>query len=348
MENKILEMKVLVTGANGLLGVNLVRELVRGNIAVKAFVRPSANLKGLHDVPCQICRGDVTAFEDVDKALQDCDAVVHAASTTSVIPMEFEFFKRINVDSTKNIVQAALRQGNKRIVHISTAAAFGPGTKTNPGTERSAFALHQYKSGYVDSKLMAQEYVLKAAERHHLNAVVINPTFMIGPYDIKPSSGRIILEGLKRGIQWCPTGGKNFVHVRDVCQAIVRALAAEKTGECYLIAGENLTYKQFFSKLNEITGRHRVQLALPKIILHAAGTVVDVWNNVSGQKQPFTKGNARILTLDNYYSGEKAIRELNISTAAVKDAIADAVEWFRKENYVTDDYYSTHGTNFDL
>lgn len=340
--------KVLVTGANGLLGVNLVRELVRSGVTVKAFVRHSANLKGLHNVPCQIWRGEITSSDDVHKALLDCDGVVHAASTTSVLPLDFAIFERINVDSTKIIVQAALSQGNKRVVYVSTAAVFGAGPKQNPGTEQSPFALGEFRSGYIDTKVMAQDHILNSVSTRGLNAVVVNPTFMIGPYDVKPSSGKIILHGLSRGIQWCPKGGKNFVDVRDVAQGIFRALSGGKIGECYLIAGENLTYKEFFLRLNTLAGRTRVQVVLPRPIFRAAGAVIDTWNQITGEKKPFTKSNAGILTLDNYYSGEKAIRELNIKPSPVDDAISDALEWFRKENYVSEDNYSIHGTNFDL
>jgi dihydroflavonol-4-reductase len=339
---------VLVTGANGLLGVNLVRELVRSGNAVKAFVRHSANLKGLHNVPCEICRGEVTSYDDVDKALLDCDAVVHAASSTSVLPLNFDVFARINVDSTKNITRAVLDQGNKRMVYISTAAAFGAGPKDAPGTEQSPFALGAFRSGYIDSKVMAQEHILKSVTTQGLNAVVVNPTFMIGPYDVKPSSGKIILHGLTRGVQWCPKGGKNFVHVRDVAQVAVKALTNGTVGECYLVAGENLTYKEFFLRVNNITGRKRIQVVIPRLISRAAGSLVDTWNQFTRQKQPFTKSNATILTLDNYYTGKKAIREFKIKPSTVDDAIAEAVEWFKKENYISQDNYSIHGTNVDL
>jgi dihydroflavonol-4-reductase len=171
---------------------------------------------------------------------------------------------------------------------------------------------------------------------------------MIGPYDIKPSSGKIILQGLSRGIQWCPQGGKNFVHVRDVAQVITRALDSVKIGECYLIAGENLSYKEFFSKLNHIAGRKRVQVVLPRTIFRNAGSVVDLWNKITGEKKPFTKNNAEILTLDNYYSGKKAIAEFDIRPSPVTNAISEALEWFRKEDYVSHDNYSIQGTNFDL
>jgi dihydroflavonol-4-reductase len=195
---------------------------------------------------------------------------------------------------------------------------------------------------------LAQQHVLDAVKNNGLNAIVINPTFMIGPYDIKPSSGKVIIYGLKRGIQWYPQGGKNFVHVGDVSRGIVRALNAGKNGECYMIAGENLTHKEFFSELNKIAGRNRVQFAVPGFAFSAAGAGVETWNKVTGQAKLLNKSNSSLATIDNYYSGEKAVRELNIKPTPVKIAIEEALEWFKKENYVSHDNYSTHGTSFDL
>lgn len=341
-------MKVLVTGANGLLGANVVRELLRANIEVKAFVRPAANLRALKDVPCQVSRGEISSYDDIFQALADCDAIIHAASTTSILPLEFEHYRKINVDSTKNVVQAVLRQGNKRLVHVGTANAFGPGSKGNPGSESSPFSLRHYHSGYINSKYMAQQHVLQNVKKNNLNAVVVNPTFIIGPYDSKPSSGKIILQGLKHGIQWCPSGGKNFVHVRDVAQGIHRAMTMGRQGESYLLAGENLTYKEFFLQLNKIAGRTRLTVTIPKMAIHLAGALGEAWNRLTNQKHVFNKTNSHLLTLDNYYTGEKAIREFNLETTPIKYAIEEALSWFKNENYVTDDNYSTHGTNFDL
>ncbi len=341
-------MKVLVTGANGLLGVNLIRELVKSGVDVKGFVRPTANLTVLEDVPCEIHRGSILSFEDIHDALQDCDAVIHAASTTSVLPREFEFYRKVNVDSTKNVVNAVLRQGNKRMVYVSTAHAFGPGSKENPGTELSPFTLGRYKSGYIDSKYMAQQYVLQHVATHQLDAVVVNPNFMIGPYDAKPSSGKIILLGLRRGVQWCPPGGKNFVHVCDVAKGIYCALKVGRKGQCYLLGGENLTYHDFFSQLNLITCRKRKLVVLPKWTVHAAGAIAGTLGRLSHKSLPFNKTNAHLLTLDNYYSNEKARIEFNLQTTPVSQAMKEALAWFKKEDYITADYYSTQGTSFDL
>lgn len=340
-------MRVLVTGANGLVGVNVIRELLNSAIDVRAFVRPTANLKGLQNISCELFRGDILSYQDVSNALTECDAVIHAASTTSVRPMEFVFYRSINVDSTKNIVQAALEQG-KRLVHVSTANAFGPGTKNLPGSESSPFTLRHYRSGYINSKLMAQQHVLQAVEKHKLNAVIVNPTFVIGPYDSKPSSGKIILFGLRRGVQWCPAGGKNFVHANDVARGIRSALMHGRTGTCYLLAGENFTYKEFFRLLNQVTGRRRMQVKIPKGIIHLAGAVTDALGNLLHQKFAFNKTNAHLLCLDNYYTGKKAQDELKLRTTPIRQAIEDCLTWFKKENYVSEDNYSTQGTNLDL
>ena len=341
-------MKVLVTGANGLLGANLIRELIKSGIEVKGFVRPTANLKVLADVPCQICRGDIQSPEDIHNALLDCDAVIHAASTTSVMPADFEFYRKANVDPTKNIVKAILEQGGKRLVYVSTAHTFGPGSRENPGTELSPFSLGHFHSGYIDSKYIAQEYILEQVKTRGLDAVVVNPNFIIGPYDSKPSSGKIILFGLNRGIQWCPAGGKNFVHARDVAKGIHEALKLGRPGECYLLGGENLTYKDFFLQLNQIIGRKRKTVVLPRGIVHAAGTVAETWSKTICRPLPFNSANARLLTLDNYYSPEKAKREFQLQTTPIKNAIEEALAWFKKEKYITDDYYSVQGTSFDL
>jgi dihydroflavonol-4-reductase len=341
-------MQILVTGANGFLGANLVRELVNRGETVKAFVRPSADISSLKNVDCNIFRGEVSSPDDVLRGLEDCDAVVHAAGTTSVKPEPFEKFKKINVDATENVVHAALRQGNKRLVYVSTANAFAPGSKKAPGDEGSPFPLLHLNDGYVNSKYMAQQCVLTHVKKNSLNAVIVNPTFMIGPYDSKPSSGKIVLLGLKKGIQWYPPGGKNFVHVADVAKGIYHALMSGRQGECYLLAGKNFSYKEFFQELNEVVGRKPIQILIPKPLLHFAGGVGEIWNAVSSRKVVLNLTNAKLLCLDNYYIDKKAKEEFNVTTTPIQAAIEESLEWFKNNRYVSKENYSIQGTSFDL
>lgn len=327
-------MKILVTGANGLLGSNVARELYKAGEDVKLFLRLSSDQRGVADLPCEIFYGDVTSYEQVEKAVKECDAIVHAASTTSIVPMDFSFYETINVKGTENVVRAALKFGNKRLVYVSTANAFGPGSKQNPGTELSEFSLFQYNSGYINSKYIAQQYVLEAVEKHGLNAVVVNPTFIVGPYDAKPSSGKLLLYGLRNNLVWCPPGGKNFVHVRDVALGIYQALQKGVNGQCYLLAGENLSYKEFFSLLQQVAGKKKRTLALPRSLVTGAGIASGIWGTISRQKMEMNRTNARLACLENYYCGKKARSAFQLKVTPIREGIEEALKWFEHEGYL--------------
>lgn len=322
-------MKILITGANGLLGANIARTFFRAGEQVILFVRPNADLSSVIDLPCQIIYGDIQDADAVAKAVDEVDAVVHAASTTDMNPHPFSFYEAVNINGTKNVLQALLKSPGKRLVHVSTANTFAPGSKNNPGTELNAFSFFDYNSGYINSKYISQQLVLEAVERHQLDAVVINPTFMIGAYDAKPSSGKIILFGLRPGVTWCPPGGKNFVSVRDVAEGALAALYKGKKGHCYLMAGENLTYKEFFVLLHDLTGTKRRMIVIPKPIMFLAGLVGSALNLLNFKNVSFNLTNVRLLSIENYYSGMKAQSEFDLRSTPVSISIGEALDWFR-------------------
>lgn len=327
-------MKVLITGANGLLGANTVRSLEEHGFEVKALVRKNADIRSLHNTSCEIVRADISLFEDIYSGLNDCDAVIHCASSTDVRAFPYSFFVDANVKPTRNIVNASLRQNNKRLVYVSTANAFDPGSKDQPGTEKSPFTLDRYGSGYINSKHEAQTLVLDAAAKQNANAIVINPTFMIGPYDQKPSSGEIIIRGLKP-IQLRPRGGKNFVHVRDVAETICKALTSATVGESYIVGGQNLSYEEFYDLLNSITGKHPlIKCDVSRRTLTFAGSLVESFKWLSDTPPKLTVSNAKLLSSDNYYSNAKAVKEFQVKPTPIKKAIMEAVEWFNKYGYI--------------
>jgi dihydroflavonol-4-reductase len=327
-------MKILITGANGLLGANVAREFLAEGAEIELFVRPSADLRGIAGLENKIRYGNLLSPEEISEAVRVCDAVVHAASSTSQEPKDFGFYESINVGGTRNVIQALLKYPGRKLIHVSTANVFDPGSKQNPGNESSPFTRHDLESGYIKSKRLAQELVLEAVKKNSLDAVVVNPTFMIGPYDSKPSSGEIILFALRSWIQWYPPGGKNFVHVRDVAKGIVKALDKGKTGECYLLAGENLSYHEFFLLLNEVVQQHPLSLVIPGSLLKLAGSAGDLWNSISKNKVALNLVNMKLLSLDNYYSGEKAWSAFSLKPTSIRKAIEEAVIWFKRNGYV--------------
>lgn len=327
-------MKILITGANGLLGSNVARELIRAGEDVKLFVRPMADLRSVADLPCEIIYGDIQDAEEVLAAVKNVDAVIHAASSTDMVSQPFEHYESVNVNGTTNIVRAMLAFPGKRLIYVSTSNTFAPGNKRTPGNELNSFSFFNYDSGYINSKYIAQQMVIESVEKQNLDAVIVNPTFMIGAYDTKPSSGKIILFGLKSGVKWCPPGGRNFVNVRDVAKGIHKALHHGKKGHCYLLAGENLSFKEFFHTVSKVTGEKIRMIVVPEFIMLAAGMIGSVLNSLHLRKVWFSLTNIRLLTIGNYYSGAKAASEFNLQPTPVKHAIEEAVEWFNNNGYI--------------
>jgi dihydroflavonol-4-reductase len=323
-------MNVLITGANGLLGANIVRELISRGSDVHALLRPGSDRTGLNGLTYKEVPGDILDTECLDRAVSGCDVVIHAAADTRQWPTGFSHYEAVNITGTKNVVNACRTHGVKRIIYVSTANAFGNGTKEDPGTELSEFSAFRYNSGYMISKYIAQQWVLAEVERHHLPLVVVNPTFMLGPYDAKPSSGKIILMGLGKKVHVCPPGGKNFIHVGDAATAVCNAITMGVPGECYLLAHENLSYREFFEKLDRVTGQKSVSVTLPAPVIRAAGLAGSFVAGVTGRGSALNNVNARLLLMDNYYSGRKAVEALAMPQTPVETAIADALSWFNR------------------
>ncbi len=324
--------KVLVTGASGFLGGNLVRELFRSGYEVKLLIRKSADISMLSDVPCEVCFGCIDHPGDVMEAVSGVDIVVHAACMTEQWGSSFEAYERINFTATKYIVEACRQQGVRKFIFVSTANTIGPGSRTDPGNELNGFTLFSAGSGYINSKYIAQQYVLEQAQKG-FPAVVVNPTFMIGANDSKPSSGKMILYGLGRNVLFYPSGGKNFVHVQDVCRGIINAIARGRVGDCYLLAGDNLTYREFFNLLNRAARQNPVMIKIPAWLLRLAGYCGSLLEKIAGRSVRLNRTTAFLLCLDNYYSGRKSERELMMQYTPVALAITDAVRWFRERRY---------------
>jgi len=331
MQQKI--KKVLITGANGFLGSNVARDLYRRGYELKLMIRPSADVSVIADVPAEVFYGDISNEGDVMKAVEGCNFVVHTASVTAQWDVTFKAYELVNVTGTKNIVKACLAHQVERLIHISTANAIGPGNKNKPGTELNSFTLHHVNSGYISSKYIAQQYVLEQVERSKLPAVIINPTFMIGPYDAKPSSGKLILHGMNKRFVFYPPGDKNFVYIGDVCAGIASALEIGKIGDCYLMAGENLSYKEFFQLLNKASGQEPILVRIPGFVLKIGGIIGTLSGIFSPASRKLNYSAAYMLCIHNYYSGKKSERELLLNYTPIKNAIGKALKWFRENDY---------------
>lgn len=320
--------KILVTGASGLLGANTIRELLNNGYNVKALVR-NRNKYILSDHKnVELIEGDLADDLAIEKAVKDCEYIIHTAAETSQSKILYSDYYKTNVSLTQALFNIAVKNGVKRIVHISTCNVFGFGNLQDPGDENTPIKSPFKDSLYVQSKITAQSLALTFSDK--IDVVILNPTFLIGPFDQKPSSGRIILHGYDKRVIFYPPGGKNFIDVRDAARAIVTSLINGKNKEAYILAGENLTYKQFFEKLSSYSSKSPLLIKIPKCLLLFIGIFGNLMKKI-GLENEYTFTNMKILCEKNFYSNLKSKNELNLAFNPIDNAIKDAIHWFKSK-----------------
>lgn len=316
-----------------MLGAHVVRELLSRKYSVRAMVRKQSNLKALKGLGIEFYFGQVTEIGDVAGAAEGCSFIFHVAARTAQKPSGLESYRLPNITSTAHCIEVCRNQPVKRLVYVSTANCFGNGTIENPGSEQRPFNQWMKKSGYAYSKYLAQQKVLEAAKNKNLDAVVVNPTFIIGANDVKPGSGQIFSHILNKKIAFYPPGGKNFVDAESAATGVVNAMEKGRTGECYLLAGENMTYKYFFKMTAEIAGQNPVLVPIPRFVLMAMGYLGDFSEKVLKLPVRLSKVNARMLCENNFYTPEKAMKELDLPLVSARESAKKAIDWFRGNNY---------------
>jgi dihydroflavonol-4-reductase len=256
--------------------------------------------------------------------------VIHTAALTDQSIADYNRYETINIGGTRNLINAAKKHSVKKIIYISTANAFGYGTKSEPGNETMPARFPYTLSGYARSKMKAQEIILEEFKFSDTSVTVVNPTFMIGPNDQKPGSNRIILRALDKKFLFIPPGGKNFIHVGDAAVGTCNAIDMGKDGECYILAGENLSYKEFYLKVARVAGENPVNIIIPEGLLRLSGLAGNALR-AAGMNTQINSVNMKIVSLGNYYSPGKATAELQLPHTSIETAIQDAISWFRNK-----------------
>jgi nucleoside-diphosphate-sugar epimerase len=318
-------MKVFLTGISGLLGTNLTIALLEKGYEVRGFIRDSSRYKGPLDANLEIVQGSLT--NDLSPLLADTDVVIHAAAETNQHHLSYSHYKSVNCDATIQLLNAAIRSRVKKFVFVSTTNTLGYGSMDDLGDEQKLVKFPFNASFYAKSKLEAERALLQLKDQAEV--IIINPGFMIGAYDSRPSSGRIILMGLNKKIIFYPEGGRSFVHVKDVAQGIINSLEKGINGERYLLVNENLTYEAFFRKLNNMTHQTPLMIKIPRMMLMLLGYGGNVLRRV-GIPTSISSVNMRILCINNFYSNKKSIQELGMVYQPIENAISEAVTYFTK------------------
>ena len=335
-----LTMNCFVTGASGFIGSNLVHELLARGHRVKALVRPGSDLRTLAGLEFERVTGDVNDSALLKREIKGCNWCFHAAASYHLWLRDYKPMYAANVEGTRNVIEAAGKANCQRIVYTSTVGCIGlPVTvrgATVPTDEFAKVSTAQFTNHYKYSKWLAEEIAVNLA-RKGLPIVIVNPTAPVGPRDTKPTpTGQVIVDFLNRRLPAYLDTGLNWVHVRDV--AIGHILAAQKgrVGERYILgnAEGNWTMRETLAALKEITGIPAPGIKIPYWVALAAGHVSEGIARVTGRPPRVPLAGVRMAGYKMWFNPAKAIRELGLPQTPVKQAMAEAVAWFRANGYV--------------
>ena len=338
-----IHMKCFVTGGSGFIGANLVHELIARGHAVTALLRPGSDQRGLGPATVERLPGDTSNRALLEKAMRGCDWCFHVAASYHLWLADYAPMYAANVEGTRNVIEAAMAAGCSRIVYTSTVGCIGlpklsngvvtPTDETAPVSE--AQMSNDYKLSKWRAEVVARELAAKGAP-----VVIVNPSAPVGPRDVKPTpTGKVIVDFLNRQMPAYLDTGLNWVHVRDV--AVGHILAAEKgrVGERYILgnAEGNWTMREAFRVLQEITGVPAPRLQIPYAIALAAAHVDECISRFTGKAPKAPLAGVRMARYKMFFNPAKAIRELGLPQTPPRQALADAVQWFRQQGYVKRD-----------
>jgi dihydroflavonol-4-reductase len=319
---------ILVTGATGLVGNNVVRQLIARGDRARVLVRQQSESRPLADLDVERFHGDVRDVESLRRACEGVDAVIHSAAYVCIGRTQLDVHRAINVEGTRNVARVAGETG-LRMVHVSTCDAIGTGSPENPATEDTPIT-RQIPCSYVISKREAEKIVL---DNSTLNAVIVNPAFMLGPWDWKPSSGRMLLEVTRGRTRFAPRGTLNLCDVRDVAAATISALEKGQQGRRYILAGETLSFLTLWRRIAELCGGTRPLFRPGPLMLLAAGKCGDFYGRWTGKEPDVNSGAIAVARAPKHYSSERARNELGYQTRPTDETIQDAWKWFVEYGY---------------
>jgi len=327
-------MKILVTGATGFVGAVLMPELVRkfGARALSAFVLPGENIpKSWVNDDVRIHTGDIADAGAISKAVEGHSHVIHLAGFISYWKRDADRLSRVNCEGVRCVIEACLRWGVTRLVHVSSVGAIGFRKDGQPAQEETPFNWPK-NILYMTSKHEGQTAVEEAVRRSGLPAVILNPASIMGPGDHQPGTphNRLYATICRSRLFGSFAGGLAVVDVRDLAAIIVKSLEMGKIGEKYLIVGANLTYPDVIRLISRACGRKAYPFRIPAPIVAAAGSALEFVSLFTKKRPLLTHAYGRLSGWQAYYSNEKSRREFGHAYLPVERTVEDGWEYFHR------------------
>jgi hopanoid-associated sugar epimerase len=325
---------ILVTGVSGFVGAAVARAFAAERWRVRGLVRASSPTANLRDFPGEIVTGDMRDAAAMAQALRGAQALAHVAADYRLWAPDPEEIVRANREGTLTVMEAALAAGTPRIVYTSSVATIAPlpggaATEDRPLTEQTAIG------AYKRSKVIAERLVEQMVAERGLPAVIVNPSTPIGPRDVKPTpTGRILVEAATGGMPAYIDTGLNLAHVDDVAAGHVAALAKGVPGRRYILGGQDVTLRELLIEVAAQVGRKPPRVGLPRLPLFPIAIAAEGIARLTRREPMLTRDSLRMAKYRMFFSSARAEAELGYSARPWRQAVADAIGWFRGEGMI--------------
>ena len=325
-------MITAVTGASGHLGVNLVRALIAHGRDVRIITHNST--LGLEDLEIERRSGDISDPDSLARAFEGADVVYHLAAYISLLMSDLDRCTAVNVEGTRNVIEACRRNNVRRLVHFSTIHALCNDPIDVPIDENRPLVMSRKSAPYDLSKATGERLVRQAAGEG-VNAVIINPTGVIGPYDYKPSHfGQALIMMAQGSIPVLIEGGFDWVDARDVAEGAIKAEQLAPPGANYLLSGTWLPVKEVAAIVARIMGRKPPTLVCPVPVANACAPAVTAVSQWTGTRPIFTSVSLKALAGNRNISHAKATSELGYAPRPIRETLSDTLQWFKDNGYI--------------
>ena len=326
-------MKISITGASGHVGSCLCRELIKRGHQLSVLTYNN-DTKGIDGLDVEMIDGDILNLESLETLFNGSDFVFHLAARIAIDKKDHDIVYHTNVQGTKNVIQACKSQKVKRLIHFSTIHVIQSLPSDKPIDERTPNVENAHLV-YDRSKAEGEKIVFEAV-KNGLDAVVVNPTAIIGPNDFQPSYlGQAIIKLYLNKLPTLVPGGYDWVDVRDIVNGAIAAMEKGRAGEKYILSGRYLTMKEFAQVIEKVTGSKAPRFVTPTILAKMGIPFIRLYATIRHEHPLYTGDSLDILNSCNkHIKNDKAVKELGYSSRPLEETIADTIEWYKKEGYL--------------
>ena len=329
----------IITGANGFLGNNIVRKLVKNEEnEVRALVLPEDNLNSLKGLNCKIYKGDVTKKESLSSIFEVPENaelyVIHCAAIVYIKTKYNPKVYEVNVNGTKNVIDKVLEK-NAKLVYVNSVHAITEKPNNEVITEINNFEPERVEGQYAKTKAKIANYVLEMVKNKNLNACIVHPSGIIGPNDFGSSHlTQLIIDFANGRLTACVKGGYDFVDVRDVTDGIISACDKGKKGECYILSNRYVEIKELLNIISEVRNTKKIRTILPMWLAKLTAPLSEIYYAILKEPPLYTKYSLYTLKSNSNFSNEKAKKELGFKNRELKETIKDTVTWLKQNNRI--------------